>query len=147
MVRANQEAALELIKSHLKRKATCLWAGRILLLFLIRPQYCSNYFCVYEVLKSRIDTYLALLVCMFPLWMPFENNFSSIVTTLPIHYHRAPSFEPSYVHKNMSIGYKMRILPPVMVLLDYPSLFVLVDSPLPALSCYDTFIQVIVRKS
>jgi hypothetical protein len=85
---------------------------------------------------------------MFPLLFPFENNFSSIVTTLPIHYHRAPSFETSHIDENMSIGYKMGMLTLVMMLLlDYPSLFVLVDSPLPALSYYDTFIQVIVRKS
>ena len=118
-----------------------LRAGRILLLFLIRFEYCSNHVCVYEVLKSRIDTYLALLVSMFPLWMPFENNFSSIVTTLPIHYHRAPSFEPSHVHENMSIGYKIGMLTLVTVFLDYLSLFVSADSPLLALSCYETFHQ------
>ena len=106
---------------------------------MIRFEYWSKHVCVYKILKSRIDTYLALLVSMFPLWIPFENNFSSIVTILPIHYHRASSFEPSHLHENMSIGYQMGMLTLVMGFLNYLSLFVSADSPLLDLSCYETF--------
>jgi hypothetical protein len=54
-----------------------LRAGRSLLLLLIRFEYCSNYFCVYEILKSRIEPfYRSLFVSMFRLWSRLFGSIS-----------------------------------------------------------------------